>query len=77
MCSDNSFPTTKNSLNGLVFTDINMYTSGISRNLMLCIHMLETMNRIVYLVGGGLGLGDWFWNNISMAKSQSSISMLF
>ena len=33
------------------------HTSGVSRNLMMCMHILETMNSIVYLaqcVGGGL-----------------------
>ena len=42
---------------------------------MMCMHILETMNSIVYLaqcVGGGLRWRDWFWDNISMAISQSS-----
>ena len=47
----------------------------------MCMHILEPLNSIVYLaqswcVGGGLRLEDWFGDNISMAKSQSAISIL-
>ena len=45
---------------------------------MMCMHILEAMNSIVYLAqkkydGGGLRWRDWFWDNISMAISQSSM----
>ena len=48
---------------------------------MMCMHILEKMNSIVYRVqryciGSGLRWGDCFWGNIAIAKSQSSISML-
>ena len=47
----------------------------------MCMHILETMNSIVYLaqcwcVGGGLRRREWFPDNISRAKSQPSVSML-
>ena len=51
--------------------------SGVSRNLKMCMHILEIMNSIVYLAQskcGGLRWRDWFWDY--MSKSQSSISML-
>ena len=48
---------------------------------MMCMHILETMNSIVYLaqsqcVGGGLRWGDWFGDSTAMEKSQSSISSI-